>query len=183
MKLIRELKAEKHDGVFSICTAVVVLLIDYVTGKDIQFPILYVLPVGIAAWRDRNTLAYTMSIVLPFVRVGFYVPWHATQSLHIATLNAVITVASLTLYAYLVNRTALQRKQLENKVKTLEGFLPICAWCKKIRNEKGEYEQIEQYITDRSDAQFTHALCPECAKKLYPEITKDERTVKDNEGC
>jgi hypothetical protein len=99
----------------------VVLRIDCVTGRDIQFPILYALPVGIAAWRNLKTLAYTISIVLPFVRVGFHVPWDATQSLPVATLNAVITVASLALYAYLVNRTALQRIKLEDKVKTLEG--------------------------------------------------------------
>lgn len=56
------------------------------------------------------------------------------------------------------------------KVKTLSGFLPICASCKKIRNDSGEWEQMEVYIRDRSEADFSHGICPECAKQLYPEI-------------
>jgi len=55
------------------------------------------------------------------------------------------------------------------KVKLLSGFLPICASCKKIRDDKGYWQQIESYIRDHSDAQFSHGLCPDCAYKLYPE--------------
>lgn len=55
-------------------------------------------------------------------------------------------------------------------VKILSGLLPICSCCKKIRNDEGYWEQIESYIRDRSDADFTHGICPECRKKLYPNI-------------
>ncbi len=54
------------------------------------------------------------------------------------------------------------------KVKTLSGFLPICASCKKIRDDKGYWNQIETYIRDHSEADFSHGICPECAKNLYP---------------
>jgi PAS domain-containing protein len=57
-----------------------------------------------------------------------------------------------------------------NKVKLLSGFLPICAACKKIRDDKGYWNQIEKYIKDHSEADFSHGLCPECAKKLYPDL-------------
>ncbi len=57
-----------------------------------------------------------------------------------------------------------------SEVKTLRGFLPICANCKNIRNDKGYWEKIEKYIHDRSEAQFSHSICPECAKKLYPDM-------------
>jgi hypothetical protein len=63
-------------------------------------------------------------------------------------------------------------KQLEkatSEVKTLSGLLPICASCKKICDDKGRWHQIEEYIHDRSEADFSHGICPECAKKLYPE--------------
>lgn len=56
-----------------------------------------------------------------------------------------------------------------NEVKTLRGIIPICAHCKKIRSDKGYWEQVEQYVQDRSEAQFSHALCPDCAKDLYPD--------------
>jgi hypothetical protein len=56
------------------------------------------------------------------------------------------------------------------QVKRLSGFLPICASCKKIRDDTGYWQQVEAYIRDHSEAQFSHGLCPECAKKLYPEL-------------
>jgi FixJ family two-component response regulator len=60
-----------------------------------------------------------------------------------------------------------------SEVKTLSGLLPICASCKKIRDDKGYWNQIEVYIRKHSGAEFSHGICPECARKLYPEIFKD----------
>jgi len=54
------------------------------------------------------------------------------------------------------------------EVKTLKGFIPICASCKKIRDDGGYWNQIESYIQKHSDAEFSHSICPDCAKKLYP---------------
>jgi hypothetical protein len=56
------------------------------------------------------------------------------------------------------------------KIKTLSGLLPICASCKKIRADKNTWVQVETYIRDHSDADFTHGVCPECAIKLYPSV-------------
>ena len=56
------------------------------------------------------------------------------------------------------------------KVRTLSGMLPICASCKKIRDDKGYWKQIESYIRDHSEAEFSHSICPECAQKLYPDL-------------
>ncbi|MGH7231128.1 MAG: MASE1 domain-containing protein [Nitrospiraceae bacterium] len=61
------------------------------------------------------------------------------------------------------------QEALEN-VKTLRGLVPICSWCKNIRNDKGFWDHIETYIQQRSEAQFTHGVCPECLKRFYPEI-------------
>ena len=54
-------------------------------------------------------------------------------------------------------------------VKTLRGLLPICSYCKKIRDDKGYWNRLESYIRDHSGAEFTHGICPECLKKLYPD--------------
>ena len=56
------------------------------------------------------------------------------------------------------------------EVKTLRGFLPICSSCKKIRRDQGSWQQIESYIREHSDAEFSHGLCPECAKDALPGI-------------
>jgi PAS domain S-box-containing protein len=60
------------------------------------------------------------------------------------------------------------------EVKTLRGFLPICASCKKIRDDTGYWNQIESYISTHSDARFSHGVCPECAQRLYPELQEDD---------
>lgn len=56
------------------------------------------------------------------------------------------------------------------KIKTLSGLLPICASCKKIRDDHGYWTQLEYYISEHSEAEFTHGCCPECMEKLYPEM-------------
>lgn len=76
-------------------------------------------------------------------------------------------------------RTKIEKDLLDNterlekalsKVKTLSGLFPICANCKKIRDDKGYWNQIETYIDHHSDATFSHGICPDCAKKLYPDL-------------
>ena len=54
-------------------------------------------------------------------------------------------------------------------IKTLRGFLPICASCKMIRDDKGYWNQIESYLREHTDVEFSHGICPECARKLYPD--------------
>lgn len=62
---------------------------------------------------------------------------------------------------------------LREHVKRLEGMLPICAYCKKIRDEKNSWQQIERYITPRTQAQFSHTICPECYEKVIKPQLKD----------
>ncbi len=66
-----------------------------------------------------------------------------------------------------------ERRRLQqalDEVKTLRGILPICANCKKIRDDKGYWNQVEQYVGDHTEAKFSHGICPDCAQKLYPEL-------------
>ncbi len=63
-----------------------------------------------------------------------------------------------------------QLEEALSKVKQLTGLLPICAHCKKIRDDQGYWHQIEIYIREHSEAEFSHALCPRCVKVLYPDL-------------
>jgi PAS domain S-box-containing protein len=65
-----------------------------------------------------------------------------------------------------------------SEVKTLKGIFPICASCKKIRDDKGYWNQVEVYIRDRSEAEFSHGICPDCMKKLYGDFLKEEDTSR-----
>jgi PleD family two-component response regulator len=74
-------------------------------------------------------------------------------------------------------RTEVERDQLIRdlqsalaNVKSLSGLLPICAGCKKIRDDKGYWSQVESYVQKHSEAKFSHGMCPDCLKKWYPEL-------------
>lgn len=66
-----------------------------------------------------------------------------------------------------------------SEVKTLSGLLPICASCKKIRDDKGHWENLEWYIKERSEADFTHGICPDCVKELYPDFVRNRKKDDD----
>lgn len=75
------------------------------------------------------------------------------------------------------NRMMVERKQLVRElqaalaeVKTLHGIIPICASCKRIRDDAGAWQQVEEYVRARSDAEFSHGVCPACAKVLYGDL-------------
>jgi hypothetical protein len=59
------------------------------------------------------------------------------------------------------------------RVKTLSGLLPICSFCKKIRNDEGYWEQLEGYVSSHSEARFSHSFCPQCMQEQYPEHMED----------
>ena len=61
------------------------------------------------------------------------------------------------------------QEALDN-VQTLSGLLPICASCRRIRDDEGQWQPVEVYISDRSEADFSHGICPECAQELYPDM-------------
>jgi hypothetical protein len=85
-----------------------------------------------------------------------------------------------------INRDITERKIAEMKrerliselkdalaqIKTLKGLLPMCAWCRKIRDDKGYWDKLEAYIEKRTDTTFTHGICPECMKKVEKEEMK-----------
>jgi PAS domain S-box-containing protein len=92
-----------------------------------------------------------------------------------------------TLCGFMLNVTKHKQAELERerliedlkealaRIKTLSGLLPICAWCKKIRDDKGYWRQVESYIKDHSEADFTHGICPECRKKMQTEVDTIKR--------
>ncbi len=70
-----------------------------------------------------------------------------------------------------------QLQEATNEIKTLKGILPICSYCKNIKDDKGDWKKLEAYINDHSDADLSHGICPDCAKKHYPEYCAIEDEV------
>lgn len=69
------------------------------------------------------------------------------------------------------------KKSLQ-EIKILSGFLPICSSCKKIRDAQGYWNQLETYITEHSEAEFSHSICDDCMKKIYPELVDEKGNIK-----
>jgi ABC-type amino acid transport substrate-binding protein len=67
-------------------------------------------------------------------------------------------------------------------VKQLKGLLPICSSCKKIRDDQGYWQQVEEYVTQHSDAEFSHGICPQCMEMLYPETYKRMKQKKEEQS-
>ncbi|MBI5641308.1 MAG: response regulator [Nitrospirae bacterium] len=115
-------------------------------------------------------------LILNAIEIG--IDRYILKPVDMATLLAAVEKSSETV---LLQRT-IQRQNREkdeliaklrdalDHVKILSGLLPICASCKKIRDDKGYWSQIEEYISEHSEAEFSHGICPDCMKKLYPEL-------------
>jgi CheY-like chemotaxis protein len=72
-------------------------------------------------------------------------------------------------------RLITELKEALDNIKTLRGLLPICTGCKNIRNDDGYWIQVESYLKSHSDLNFTHSICPDCVKKLYPEFSRNKK--------
>ena len=81
---------------------------------------------------------------------------------------------ALMITVFAVRRWLEYRRALQ-EIRHLQGMLPICSACKKIRDEAGTWHQIESYVRDHSEAQFSHSICPDCNEKLYPSFVKKRK--------
>jgi len=72
-------------------------------------------------------------------------------------------------------RTSEELARAISEVKRLSGLLPMCAHCNKIRDDSGYWRRVEDYLSEHSEAEFTHGLCPDCMKELYPELVDEKK--------
>ncbi len=135
-----------------------------------MFPILFVIPVTFAAWFYSKRAAYLMALLLPLGRFIIARFFDDPAPLVFLSINALIRIAVLCLLTFFVARTARQTQELKQRVKQLEGILPICMFCKRIRDEHQNWQPIESYISKHSSALFSHGLCSDCQKKHYGEF-------------
>ena len=141
--------------------------IDFFTGPYILFPVLFVLPVMLMGWNLSWRWSVGLAVVLCLVRFTFHFFWEAPVTNLIAGLNAVLHFTVLGLLATLTSRLSKATQSLRERVRALEGILPICSFCKAIRDEDGTWHMMEAYVSKRSNAQFSHGVCPTCGEKHY----------------
>ncbi len=151
------------------CVGALILLLHLQSGPHLTVPILFVLPVSLAAWFCPGQTSVVLAVLLPLGRaaIGAFLEGPTPPTYVVA--NAGLGFAVLLLITSLTRR-ARQTGELERKVAQLEDVLPICSFCKRIRDEDRSWHQLESYISARSTTNFTHSVCPECVQANYGEI-------------
>lgn len=141
-----------------------IFLLDMMTSVGIALSILYVIPVYLASWIRPPWIILFVAAGCTVLTIYSYFFSSSGGVPRIAAINHFLVVVALVSTAVL----ALRHNQLSEEIKTLQGFLKMCTCCKKIFNEKGEWESLEVYIGTHSEAAVTHSVCPRC-KEDYRE--------------
>ncbi|MDB6026676.1 MAG: response regulator receiver protein [Verrucomicrobiales bacterium] len=144
---------------------------DELTGFEVRFFVFYYLPIGAAAWRGGKTAGLIVSIVA-LVGWGYSNFNIEHQSTFVRYWNAgIVLIAFLTV--------AFPMAWIGREVRQLRQLLPICAWCKNIRDDRGYWQQVEKYLQRRDKTQFTHAVCPDCAERFHKPVVLHAETNSD----
>jgi hypothetical protein len=148
-----------------------VLALDIATGPFIQFPITFVAPVGLGAWYLGRKTGVGYAVALVGCRLAIALGLESeVGSTWSALVNAGIRLVVLVALAVLLDQVAWQRRTLAARVQMLEGILPICSFCKKIRRPDGTWEPVESYISNHAAVTFSHGFCEACGRDQYPEF-------------
>lgn len=153
--------------------------LDYTTGEEYELFILYYIPVGIIAWQVGRTVGLLMSIFCAATWFQSDFLTHQHYSLLVGSWDTSMRLISFAALAWTLSqvRTELTREKKLNteladamaQIKTLTGILPMCSFCRRIRDDSRRWVHLEAYITRHSEAQVSHGLCPTCYKRYYGE--------------
>ena len=156
---------------YSLAIAGFVVFLDYMVGPVIEFPGLFVIPVVYAAWYGGRKWGLPLSL-LPLAHIATVMASGAPEGLYAITISAVVRVVTLGPVAWWIASVSESQRALTQEVALLEGLLPICSYCKNIRDDEGEWQALEKYIQERTDATFTHGVCETCLKAEVAEWKK-----------
>lgn len=156
-------------------------VLDYLTGYEISFSIFYLIPIFVVGWSAGRTagalvaLASALAWLLVDLRSD-----HAYSNPVIPYWNAAVRLAFFLAVVHLLSAQkrlqeeqeaiAVQLQEAQKELDALTGLLPMCVVCKGIRDDAGYWKEIEVYLRHHSEADVSHSICPECARRLYPDL-------------
>ncbi len=155
-------------------------LLDWLSGYELNFFVFYFIPVFIAAWCLGATGAVIFALLCSMV---WFVADVLTGHTHPSTIHAVWntmirliafcsigwSISSLKQIVDDEKESAEKLRRSLSEIKVLKAILPICAQCKKIRDEQGTWHQLEGFISEHANVKFSHSYCPECLKQALAE--------------
>ena len=165
----------------SIILTMLIAYIDWATGLDIQFYVFYFIPIAIIGLKCSSKITYFFTFICVVlwtsteVLSGYQIKgwmlelWNNGVRLmtFFAIAGAVVTARKIfdkerKMFEELRSKTA--------EIKQLQSFLPICSYCKKIRDDNSQWQPIESYISERVETKFSHGICPDCYDKVMKEM-------------
>ncbi len=154
---------------YSLGLAALVMALDFAIGPRLEFPSLYAIPVLYAAWYGGRRWALPLCVLQSFHVVTVWTQNGSESAVFDASIAAFMRVFVLGAIAWWLSGVRDVQRQLSHEVEMLEGLLPICSYCKKIRDDEGEWQVLEKYIQEHSAATFTHGVCQTCLARELAE--------------
>lgn len=182
---------ERMVRAYRISAGVVFLLLVYELaiggGEGYAFLWFYFYPIALFFLFGRREgliwVIATLAVMLAFLFFGLgaydYSLGVSTRFLMTYCIVVIVSFALESSRGYYYNALLNEKRSLEEalgQVKTLRGLLPLCAYCKKVRDDQGYWNQIEAYVAQHSHADFSHGICPECAQKYFPDMELYDKT-------
>jgi hypothetical protein len=169
---------------FCVALMAAIFVVDSLLPLGVAAEVSYVVPVLISLWSPkRSATVWVAASCTALALFGSLLSPPGT-SLGVAVTNQLFGALAIWMTAILgLERSLLlerreqlirEREEALARVRALEGILPICAWCKKIRDDAGHWSQLEVYITEHSNASFTHGICPVCLEGQRREAQQGE---------
>lgn len=157
--------------------------LDHITGYELGFFVFYFIPIAIAAWRIGSRTALGVAAFCGLCwGLADYLSGHPYSSEFYRFWNTIIRMVAFLIIGFMVAkvRSVLREEQAVSaqlrdalgRVKTLSGLLPICSHCKRVRNDKGYWEQVEVYVRRHTEAEFSHGICEQCLRAHYPQFAE-----------
>lgn len=157
----------------------IVALLDYFTRNELQVSVLYLVPIALASWkltRGEAVFVASFSALIWFVAetpvlrqtTTVWIPFLNMLALFGVFLTVALILSALREAFAEQKRLIRELEEALGRVKTLTGLLPMCSWCKKVRDDQGYWKAVEAYIHEHSNAEVTHGICPECRTSFFP---------------
>ena len=167
MQMLSRHPVTKVHVIVQVVALTLVFILDLSVPQGVGIAMLYATLVLLAGWwMDRRVMLMVAGGSSVLVTLPLFIS-HGNTTGSVLVINHFLAMATIWITCAMV----LVHKQREEKVERFTGLLPMCSLCKKVRDDKGLWSQVEQYFEEHhADLQFTHGLCPACSKQLYPEL-------------
>ena len=161
-------------SVLIVVIGAVVFTLDLLAPMGVALPVLYPGLVLLGLWSPHPKFALIAASIATVLSIlGFFVSPQGGV-FWMGIINRSMALFTIWVTAFFV----LRYKRAEQATKILRGLLPICAWCKKIRDDKGYWKQLEDYMEQHSEAHFTHGMCAECMAQWETKL-RPQSAVRD----